>query len=100
MSSNLINLATIQDRRVIIQQVQERQTQSFATTGNRGIATTSRGNYAAGQAKTEDLDAYDSDCDDISSVKVLLMANLSSCDSDVLSETLILKEESQSKMLD
>ncbi|GJT60298.1 retrovirus-related pol polyprotein from transposon TNT 1-94 [Tanacetum coccineum] len=38
----------------------------------------------AGQ--TEDLDAYDSDCDDTSSAKVVLMANLSSCDPDVLSE--------------
>ncbi|GJR17159.1 hypothetical protein Tco_0965686 [Tanacetum coccineum] len=35
---------------------------------------------------TEDLDAYDLDCDDISSAKAVLMANLSSCDSDVLSE--------------
>ncbi|GJX48668.1 hypothetical protein Tco_0273858 [Tanacetum coccineum] len=32
-------------------------------------------------------DAYDSDCDDISSAKAVLMANLSSCDSDVLSES-------------
>ncbi|GJV96440.1 hypothetical protein Tco_1548017 [Tanacetum coccineum] len=31
---------------------------------------------------TEDLDAYDSDCDDISSAKVVLMANLSNCDPD------------------
>ncbi|GKD25207.1 hypothetical protein Tco_1231421 [Tanacetum coccineum] len=36
--------------------------------------------------QTDDLDAYDSDCDDISSAKVVLMANLSSYDSDVLSE--------------
>ncbi|GKB53993.1 hypothetical protein Tco_0904746 [Tanacetum coccineum] len=36
--------------------------------------------------QTEDLDAYDSDCNDISSAKVVLMSNLSSCDSDVLSE--------------
>ncbi|GKD16916.1 hypothetical protein Tco_1206074, partial [Tanacetum coccineum] len=36
--------------------------------------------------QTEDLYAYDSDCDDLSSAKVVLMANLSSCDSDVLSE--------------
>ncbi|GJU16795.1 retrovirus-related pol polyprotein from transposon TNT 1-94 [Tanacetum coccineum] len=36
--------------------------------------------------QTEDLDAYDSDCDDLSSAKAVLMANLSSCDSDVLSE--------------
>ncbi|GJT63944.1 retrovirus-related pol polyprotein from transposon TNT 1-94 [Tanacetum coccineum] len=36
--------------------------------------------------QTEDLDAYDSDCDDISLAKAVLMANLSSCDSDVLFE--------------
>ncbi|GJX72717.1 integrase, catalytic region, zinc finger, CCHC-type containing protein [Tanacetum coccineum] len=36
--------------------------------------------------QTDDLDAYDFDCDDISSAKVVLMANLSSCDSYVLSE--------------
>ncbi|GKA21920.1 retrovirus-related pol polyprotein from transposon TNT 1-94 [Tanacetum coccineum] len=34
----------------------------------------------------EDLDAYDSDCNDISSAKAVLMENLSSCDSDVLSK--------------
>nr|GEV39236.1 hypothetical protein [Tanacetum cinerariifolium] len=85
--------------------------------------------------QTEYLEAYDSDCDDKSLAKAVLMANLLSCDSDVLSEnlfhlkkdqrirptlyygsviakehdvisviddqeTLILKEESQSKMLD
>ncbi|GKD31493.1 hypothetical protein Tco_1242271 [Tanacetum coccineum] len=36
--------------------------------------------------QTEDLDAYDSDCDDISSTKAVLMANLSSCDPEVLSK--------------
>ncbi|GJR47054.1 hypothetical protein Tco_1315157 [Tanacetum coccineum] len=36
--------------------------------------------------QTDDLDAYDSDCDDISSAKVVFMANLSSYGSDVLSE--------------
>nr|GEW70214.1 retrovirus-related Pol polyprotein from transposon TNT 1-94 [Tanacetum cinerariifolium] len=102
----------------------------LSAVASREIATTSRGNYAAGQAKivkcynclgeghmakqctqpkrprsfawfkeklmlaeaqeaafqTEDLDACDSDCDDISSAKVHLMANLSSCDSDLLFE--------------
>ncbi|GJR63150.1 hypothetical protein Tco_1505312 [Tanacetum coccineum] len=38
------------------------------------------------QEKTEYLDAYDLDCDDISLAKAVLMANLSSCDSDVLSK--------------
>ncbi|GJY11999.1 retrovirus-related pol polyprotein from transposon TNT 1-94 [Tanacetum coccineum] len=36
--------------------------------------------------QTEDLDAYDSDCDDLSSAKAIPMANLSSCDPEVLSE--------------
>ncbi|GKB77819.1 hypothetical protein Tco_0944714, partial [Tanacetum coccineum] len=36
--------------------------------------------------QTDDLHAYDFDCDDISSAKVVLMANLSSCDSVVLSK--------------
>ncbi|GJV37009.1 hypothetical protein Tco_1409486 [Tanacetum coccineum] len=36
--------------------------------------------------QTKDLDAYDSDCDDISSAKAVLMANLLICDSDVLFE--------------
>ncbi|GJV97590.1 hypothetical protein Tco_1549167 [Tanacetum coccineum] len=159
MSSNPRNQATIQDERVIVQQVQGRQTQSFAGTRNRGIAINSMRNYASSQPtvvkcyhfqgeghmakqctqptrprnsawfkeklmlveaqeasqildeeqltfiadpgieealvaqqtipknlafQTEDLDAYDSDCDDISSAKAVLMANLSSYDSDVL----------------
>ncbi|GJU15857.1 hypothetical protein Tco_1143823 [Tanacetum coccineum] len=37
-------------------------------------------------ADPDDLDAYDSDCDDLSSAKAVLMANLSSCDHEVLSE--------------
>ncbi|GJT36789.1 retrovirus-related pol polyprotein from transposon TNT 1-94 [Tanacetum coccineum] len=36
--------------------------------------------------KTEDLDAYDSDCDDVSNAKVVLMANLSNYGYDVISE--------------
>ncbi|GKF02825.1 hypothetical protein Tco_0029748, partial [Tanacetum coccineum] len=34
----------------------------------------------------QDLDAYDSDCDDVSNLKAVLMANLSSYGSDVLLE--------------
>ncbi|GJV61878.1 copia protein [Tanacetum coccineum] len=37
--------------RVTVQQVQERQSQSFVGNENRGIATTSRENYAAGQPR-------------------------------------------------
>ncbi|GJX85197.1 retrovirus-related pol polyprotein from transposon TNT 1-94 [Tanacetum coccineum] len=76
-------------------------TDGYAGTGNRGITTTSKGNYAAGQPRIitvkengiwkrsdtfdeETLDAYDSDCDDLSSAKAIMMANLSSCDPEVL----------------
>ncbi|GKE89998.1 hypothetical protein Tco_1567473, partial [Tanacetum coccineum] len=106
--SNPRNQATIQDGRVTVQQVQGRQHQSYAGTGNRGIATTSKGNVTVitvkekgiwrdsvlnqkGQGmlhafQIDDLDAYDSDCDDLSSAKAVLMANLSSCDPEVLSK--------------
>ncbi|GJW19661.1 hypothetical protein Tco_0027097 [Tanacetum coccineum] len=36
--------------------------------------------------QTNDLNAYDSDCDDLSSAKAILMENLSSCDPEVLSK--------------
>ncbi|GKC86600.1 retrovirus-related pol polyprotein from transposon TNT 1-94 [Tanacetum coccineum] len=49
-SSNMRNQATIQDGRVTVQQVQGRQGQSYAGTGYKGNATSSRGNNAGGQA--------------------------------------------------
>nr|GFB20146.1 hypothetical protein [Tanacetum cinerariifolium] len=67
-SSNPRNRATIQDGRVTVQQVQGRQYQSYAA------------------FQIEDLDAYDSNCDDLSSAKAVLMANLLSYDPEVLSE--------------
>ncbi|GJY17536.1 integrase, catalytic region, zinc finger, CCHC-type containing protein [Tanacetum coccineum] len=36
--------------------------------------------------QTEDLDTYDSDCDDISNAQAVLMVNISNYDSDVISE--------------
>nr|GEX84425.1 ribonuclease H-like domain-containing protein [Tanacetum cinerariifolium] len=50
-SSNPQNKATIQDGRVTVQQVQRRQTQSFAYTGNKGNVTNLRGTNAAGQPR-------------------------------------------------
>ncbi|GJR51963.1 retrovirus-related pol polyprotein from transposon TNT 1-94 [Tanacetum coccineum] len=65
-SLNPRNQATIQDGRITVQQVQgEVNNLAF---------------------QTKDLDACDSDCDDISSAKAVLMENLLSCDLDVLSE--------------
>nr|GFB16797.1 hypothetical protein [Tanacetum cinerariifolium] len=79
-SSNTRNQATIQDGRVIVQQVQGRHRQSYFGTGYKSNATSSRGN------NTEDLDTYDFDCDDVSNEKAILMANISNYGSDVISE--------------
>ncbi|GKC39709.1 hypothetical protein Tco_1052093, partial [Tanacetum coccineum] len=44
--------------------------------------------------QTEDLDTYDSDCDDISNAQAVLMVNISNYGSDVISEEkLVLKEQ-------
>ncbi|GJZ74978.1 retrovirus-related pol polyprotein from transposon TNT 1-94 [Tanacetum coccineum] len=94
-SSNPRNQATIQDGRVTVQQIQGRQTQSFADKeqhaflADPGIDEAPVAQQTIPQNsdfQTQDLDAYDSDCDDISSAKEILMADLSSCDSNVLSE--------------
>ncbi|GJW26544.1 hypothetical protein Tco_0040355 [Tanacetum coccineum] len=98
-SSNPRNQATIQDGRVTVQQVQGRQGQSYSGISYNSNATSSGGNNASGQARivkcynfqgeghmaspnnaafqTEELDNYDSDCDDVSNAKVFLMANIS-----------------------
>ncbi|GJT69761.1 retrovirus-related pol polyprotein from transposon TNT 1-94 [Tanacetum coccineum] len=161
-SSNPRNQATIQDGRVIVQQVQGRQGQSYAGNSYKGNATSSGGIMQEGRQRwlnviivkvkvtwlgnvlsrkglgmlhgsrkkamlaeaqeagqildeeqleffadpcipdgkaaqttilnttafqTEDLDAYDSDCDDVSNAKAVLMANLSNYGSDVISES-------------
>ncbi|GJU52589.1 retrovirus-related pol polyprotein from transposon TNT 1-94 [Tanacetum coccineum] len=82
-SSNPINQATIQDGRVTVQQcTQPKRPRSSAWFKEKLMLAEAQ--EAAFQ--TEDLDAYDLDCDDISSAKAVLMANLSSCDLDVLYE--------------
>nr|GEV96916.1 retrovirus-related Pol polyprotein from transposon TNT 1-94 [Tanacetum cinerariifolium] len=50
-SSNIRNQATIQDGRVIVQQVQGRQGQNYSGTTYKGNATSSRGNTASGQER-------------------------------------------------
>ncbi|GJW40969.1 integrase, catalytic region, zinc finger, CCHC-type containing protein [Tanacetum coccineum] len=125
-SSNPRNQATIQDGRVIVQQVQGRQGQNYSGTTYKGNATSSRGNTTirlarvvkcyncqdeeqlaflvdlripAGQAQTiiphnaafqtEDLDTYDSDCDDLLTAQAILMANISNYGSDIILEATI-----------
>ncbi|GKB39048.1 putative ribonuclease H-like domain-containing protein [Tanacetum coccineum] len=84
-SSNLRNQATIQDGRVTVQQVQGRQGQSFAVHKAKEAKECYmvQGKDVAGSGTGIWLDY-----DDISSAKAVLMANLSSYDSDVLSEGL------------
>ncbi|GJY10274.1 hypothetical protein Tco_0378459 [Tanacetum coccineum] len=84
-------LSAVAALRVTVQQVQGRQGQSYASTSNKdpGIldgqaAQKTIPNNVAFQ--TKDLDAYDSDCDDVSNAKAVLMANLSNYGSDVISE--------------
>nr|GEV84656.1 retrovirus-related Pol polyprotein from transposon TNT 1-94 [Tanacetum cinerariifolium] len=100
-SSNTRNQATIQDGRVTVQQVQGRQGQNYS-------GTTYKGKYYSGQTRvvkcynceeaqearqildeeqlTEDLDTYDSGCDDLSNAQAVLMAKISNYGSDVISE--------------
>ncbi|GJW18407.1 hypothetical protein Tco_0025843 [Tanacetum coccineum] len=48
--------------------------------------TTIQDSRVKDNGETQDLDAYDSDCDDVSNAKAVLMANLSNYGSDVISE--------------
>nr|GEW01038.1 hypothetical protein [Tanacetum cinerariifolium] len=72
-------LMVVVTSRVTIQPIQGRQ--NFMTAG-------SSRPYASGSAGAlaDDLDAYDSDCDELNSAKIALMANLSHYGSDNLAE--------------
>nr|GEU40957.1 retrovirus-related Pol polyprotein from transposon TNT 1-94 [Tanacetum cinerariifolium] len=122
-SSNPRQQATINDGRVTLQPVQGRHI-SFATGTTMTYTPGASGNprIAEGQVtqtvithnaayQADDLDAYDTDCDKLNTAKLALMANLSHYGLDVLAEntcaivipdseeTLMLAEESHSKML-
>nr|GEW91520.1 retrovirus-related Pol polyprotein from transposon TNT 1-94 [Tanacetum cinerariifolium] len=99
-SSNPRQQATINNERANGKVLQEEELEFLA---DLGIAETSSTQYvvtniAAYQA--DDLDAYDSNCDELNSAKIALMANLSHYGSDKLAEeTLLPKDKSRSKML-
>nr|GEW30750.1 integrase, catalytic region, zinc finger, CCHC-type, peptidase aspartic, catalytic [Tanacetum cinerariifolium] len=78
-SSNPQQQATINNGRVTIQPIQGRQ--NYVTAGSlRPYASGSAG------ASADDPDAYDSDCDELNSAKIALMANLSHYGYDNLAE--------------
>ncbi|GJS92986.1 retrovirus-related pol polyprotein from transposon TNT 1-94 [Tanacetum coccineum] len=90
--------ATINYGRVTVQPVQGRQISYAASTirtftpGAKGQATqTVITHNAAYQA--DDLDAYDSDCDELITAKVALMANLSHYGSNALAEKVSISHE-------
>nr|GEX98657.1 hypothetical protein [Tanacetum cinerariifolium] len=110
-SSNLRQQATINNGRVTVQSIQGRHTSLAADLGiaeaqTIQIVITHNAAYQA-----DDLNAYDSDCDEINTAKVSLMANLSHYGLDDLAEktnaivirdsekTLMPAKESRSKML-
>ncbi|GJX22755.1 hypothetical protein Tco_0227200 [Tanacetum coccineum] len=87
-SSNLRQQATIHDGRVTwqdsAQSLRGKEMLRDLGIAEGPVTQTVITNNAAYQA--DDLDAYDFDCDDITTVKVALMANLSRYGSDVLAE--------------
>nr|GEW21398.1 hypothetical protein [Tanacetum cinerariifolium] len=118
-SSNLRQQATINNGRVTIQPIQGRQNSmtagssrpytsgSSGTSGKHrvivcynckgedpGTSETSSNQYVVTNNdayQVDDLDAYDSDCDELKSAKIDLMANLSHYGSDNLAESLEIK---------
>nr|GEW16348.1 hypothetical protein [Tanacetum cinerariifolium]GEX19636.1 hypothetical protein [Tanacetum cinerariifolium] len=103
-SSNTRNQATVQDSRVVVQNVQGQKNRGQGmnprggSAAGYGGAQNRVGNVNPGQARpADDCDAFDSDVDEASTAQTLFMANLSSADpvtdeagpsydSDVLSE--------------
>nr|GEU31686.1 hypothetical protein [Tanacetum cinerariifolium] len=85
-SSNPRQQATINNQRVTMQPIQGRQNSFDADLGIAEAQTTQYviTNNAAYQA--DDMDAYYSDCDEINSAKIALMANLSHYGFDNLAE--------------
>nr|GEV37800.1 hypothetical protein [Tanacetum cinerariifolium] len=84
LPQDIYNMATIQDGKVTVQSVQEHRHKGNEDTVTIGQASQDLVTTATFQ--TDDLDAFDSDCDEAPSTSAILMAKLSSYDSDVMSE--------------
>ncbi|GJT50062.1 retrovirus-related pol polyprotein from transposon TNT 1-94 [Tanacetum coccineum] len=93
-SSNPRQQATINDERVTLQLVQGRQT-SFVAGTTRTYTPGASGSNSGKQ--TDDLDAYNSDCDELNTAKVTLMAILSHYGSDALAEVTVQNSNSSTQ---
>nr|GFB14819.1 hypothetical protein [Tanacetum cinerariifolium] len=69
------------------QVLQEEELDFLADTGTADLTTNQTVVTTNAAFQVDDLDAYDSDCDELNSAKVALMANLSHYGSDNLAET-------------
>ncbi|GKC08918.1 putative reverse transcriptase domain-containing protein, partial [Tanacetum coccineum] len=78
-------LAKAQEARQILDEEQLAFLADPGIPDNQAVQTTISNNVAF---QTKDLDAYDSDCDDVSNAKAVFMANLSNYGSDVISDVL------------
>nr|GEW59467.1 hypothetical protein [Tanacetum cinerariifolium] len=93
-SSNPRQQATINNGRVTVQPIQGRHNSLVAGTSRTYTSGASGNNfrkqrtvfYYNCKGEADDLDAYDSDCDEINTAKVAIMANLSHYGSDDLVE--------------
>nr|GFD37386.1 hypothetical protein [Tanacetum cinerariifolium] len=102
-SSNPSQQATIHDGRVTVKPLQRRPKSYVVAQGNGKVLNEEELEFLADPSiakgpvtqsvithnaayTANDLDAYDSDCDEISTAKAVLMANLSSYSLDILSE--------------
>ncbi|GJS29297.1 reverse transcriptase domain-containing protein [Tanacetum coccineum] len=105
-SPNPRQQATIHDGRVTVQPLQGKPNSYVAGTSGTRANTSGTGGNNSGQQRVvkcfncqgeayqaDDLDAYDSECDEISTAKAVIMANLSSYGSDVLFEVVIESEK-------
>nr|GEV76183.1 retrovirus-related Pol polyprotein from transposon TNT 1-94 [Tanacetum cinerariifolium] len=88
-SSNPRQQATINNGRVTLQPIQGRQTSFVADPGIAEAQATQTVITHNAAYQADDLDAYDSDCDEINSAKVVLIANLSHYGSDDLAEAVV-----------
>ncbi|GJU59280.1 retrovirus-related pol polyprotein from transposon TNT 1-94 [Tanacetum coccineum] len=83
-SSNPRQQATINGR-ITLQPIQGRQI-SFASGTSRAYTPGASGSNSGKNQRSDDLDAYDSDCDELITANVSLMANLSHYGSDALTD--------------
>ncbi|GJU99817.1 retrovirus-related pol polyprotein from transposon TNT 1-94 [Tanacetum coccineum] len=97
-SSSHSNKATINNGRVTLQSIQGRQT-SLAVGTTRTYTPGASGSNSGKQRTviSDDLDAYDSHCDELNTAKVALMANLSHYGSDALAKVAIQNSNSSAQ---